>query len=261
MSSEAENLYLDTAHRRADAARGSGASAINGPGLIGVQRPDGRLSLTVVDDRGVPQLTGILESRPAGSISVLAAAELARQLIEARGGWRAQRLTAMVCADLERVPEVALPPSLALRSVSFGDDEGPGPTDERPDAISLLAACAVAVGADPGLEGESPEGLARYLRMMNPLPTLLAGTDSAGTPVATSGYRVSGTEASIMFVNTAREWRRRGIGQAMTAAALHAARRAGATSATLDATADGASIYRRLGFESAGMLTQFSTRG
>jgi hypothetical protein len=43
----------------------------------------------------------------------------------------------------------------------------------------------------------------------------------------------------------------------MTAAALHAARAAGATRAGLDASAAGARIYRRLGFETVAEMTRF----
>jgi GNAT superfamily N-acetyltransferase len=76
---------------------------------------------------------------------------------------------------------------------------------------------------------------------------------------ATAGTRVAGAEATVFFVNTDPDWRRRGIGRAMTAAALHAARDLGATRAALDASDLGASIYLSLGFESAGTWTQFSS--
>jgi ribosomal protein S18 acetylase RimI-like enzyme len=58
-------------------------------------------------------------------------------------------------------------------------------------------------------------------------------------------------------VNTDPGRRGRGIGQAMTAQALSAARRAGARFAALDASDAGRSIYLRLGFDVVGMLTRF----
>jgi ribosomal protein S18 acetylase RimI-like enzyme len=60
-----------------------------------------------------------------------------------------------------------------------------------------------------------------------------------------------------MFVNTDAAWRGRGLGQAMTAHALHAAQLQGATQAGLDASPAGRSIYHRLGFEIAGQLKRF----
>ena len=47
----------------------------------------------------------------------------------------------------------------------------------------------------------------------------------------------------------------------MTAAALRAASALGARAALLHATADGASLYARLGFEPVGLLTRFSYAG
>jgi ribosomal protein S18 acetylase RimI-like enzyme len=70
---------------------------------------------------------------------------------------------------------------------------------------------------------------------------------------------VSGVDASIFFVNTQRPWRRRGIGRAMTATALHRTRRAGAARASLDASEAGATIKRSLGFVTVGLVTQFYT--
>ena len=74
---------------------------------------------------------------------------------------------------------------------------------------------------------------------------------------ATSGSGVFDTYANVMFVNTHPDWRHRGIGRAMTAAALRAARDSGATQACLDATAEGKAIYASLGFEAAAEATRF----
>jgi ribosomal protein S18 acetylase RimI-like enzyme len=61
----------------------------------------------------------------------------------------------------------------------------------------------------------------------------------------------------VMFVNTAPDWRGRGIGRAMTAAALAAAQEDGARHACLDATDAGLSIYLQLGFEVVTRTTRF----
>jgi hypothetical protein len=50
---------------------------------------------------------------------------------------------------------------------------------------------------------------------------------------------------------------RRGIGRAMTAETLNAAKRSGARRAGLDATNAGLSIYVRLGFEIVTKMTRF----
>jgi ribosomal protein S18 acetylase RimI-like enzyme len=74
---------------------------------------------------------------------------------------------------------------------------------------------------------------------------------------ATCGCDVVGMAASVMFVNTDPAWRGRGIGRAMTAFALRAAKERGARHACLDATAAGVSIYQRLGFEVVTPTTRF----
>jgi len=56
-------------------------------------------------------------------------------------------------------------------------------------------------------------------------------------------------------------WRRRGIGQAMTASALHAAQDCGARRAFLDASATGAGLYLRLGFEDVARAKRFFPAG
>jgi ribosomal protein S18 acetylase RimI-like enzyme len=86
---------------------------------------------------------------------------------------------------------------------------------------------------------------------------LFAACDGDDVVRATSGCNVLGTAASVMFVNTDPGWRGRGIGRAMTAAALRAARDAGAAQACLDATEAGLSLYRRLGFVPVTRTTRF----
>ena len=53
----------------------------------------------------------------------------------------------------------------------------------------------------------------------------------------------------------------RGIGRAMTTAALHAARGRGARQASLDASTAGVRIYTRLGFEASSAVTRFRRTG
>ena len=128
---------------------------------------------------------------------------------------------------------------------------------EGPDAVPLKEAAAAALASDPGIT-ESADEVARYLSGLPYSVRLFAAVDENGVARATSACHVFGEYAQIFFVTTEPAWRRRGIGHAMTLAALRAAASLGARRAILHGTDDGASIYKRLGFEDAGMLTRFS---
>ena len=122
--------------------------------------------------------------------------------------------------------------------------------------MALEHAVSTAVLADPTI-GETPEALVDFLRSLPDGFRLLAAIDDEGMVRATSGAGVFAGQATVIFVNTDPGWRRRGIGQAMTAVALHAAVARGARQACLDASAAGRSIYLRLGFEPVTAATQF----
>jgi GNAT superfamily N-acetyltransferase len=80
-----------------------------------------------------------------------------------------------------------------------------------------------------------------------PIPTYFLGR-LRGRAVATSRLSLVGGTAGIYAVVTLAEARGRGIGSAMTLAALRAARDAGYRIATLQSSAMGHDIYERLGF-------------
>jgi len=250
----AVSVYVAAFRRRAIFAARSWGTAFDDPGLVGLEQADGRVSLLVVDDRALTPLAGLLGREPQGVIRVLPAASRSRAMLEAQPRWAKESLTAMVCRDLAAVPDVALPEGVGLHPVSLD----PGGAD---GSVDLVAVTAMVVQADPAAVGENPEHMAASLRAVRPAPVFLAAVDSSGAVRATSGCRVFGHDASILFINTHQDWRRRGIGRSMTAAALHAARSAGATCAGLDATSAGASIYLSVGFESAGPMAEFATAG
>jgi GNAT superfamily N-acetyltransferase len=94
-----------------------------------------------------------------------------------------------------------------------------------------------------------------------PATTVLAAYDQEGAvgsvslhvgPPGTRGADGGTATAGIYDVWVAERAQRRGIGAALMAAALERARELGCRVATLNATADGARLYRRLGFRSAG---------
>lgn len=153
-----------------------------------------------------------------------------------------------MCRDLRTVPAASLPREFTFRPVQRPDDE--------PGGVALHDAVAAATFAARAIE-ESPAVLADFLRSLPSTFRLFAAVDDGGAVRATSGFGVFGEHATVIFVNTDPGWRGRGIGQAMTANALHAARCSGASRACLDASAAGRSIYHRLGFETAGTLTRF----
>jgi GNAT superfamily N-acetyltransferase len=73
-----------------------------------------------------------------------------------------------------------------------------------------------------------------------------------GVPVATSLWFPAAAAAVIDEIATAPDLRRRGIGTAVTHAALRDARLSGYRTAVLVASEAGAPVYRRLGFEPHG---------
>jgi ribosomal protein S18 acetylase RimI-like enzyme len=78
-----------------------------------------------------------------------------------------------------------------------------------------------------------------------------------GAPVATAELTVGGGVAGLYNIITLEEYRRRGIGTAMTIRPLLDARDAGQRTAILQATDEGARVYRRLGFAAFGEITEY----
>lgn len=78
-----------------------------------------------------------------------------------------------------------------------------------------------------------------------------------GRPVATAEATIGGGVVGLYNISTAPEYRRRGIGLAMTRAPLLDARGAGVTTGILQAAEAGVGVYERLGFTTFGRVTEY----
>ena len=77
------------------------------------------------------------------------------------------------------------------------------------------------------------------------------------TPSATASVLMCGEVAGIYLVGTLASARGRGLGSAVTLAALHHARERGARWGALQSSKMGESVYRAIGFVSHGMLSMY----
>jgi GNAT superfamily N-acetyltransferase len=250
MGCAALDLYVKAFLARCVAMSQSGHAMLDESGIHGLLHcgPDGHVRLLVTDDRARDLLPALIGEAGAGMITVCSAALQCAALLAEDPRWSSGTATAMTCRDLRKVSTVRLPCGLTLRPVRRLAEDAPG-------GVSLAEAVAVASRADPGVT--DPRALADHLRSLHRAFGLWAAVDDDGVVRATSGSGAFETTASVIFVNTDPEWRRRGIAQAMTAIALRAARQAGARSAGIDATDAGRELYLRLGFETATVITRF----
>lgn len=223
------------------------------PGVRGVVAAHGDrvIRLLVTDDCAYGRLTAEARGAQQGLVSVVDTAPRCNNFMGALRRWKAERpSTAMACRDIRVVPGVTLPDGLVLRSVNRS-------ATGAADLVPLQDAVDVAIASDPGITN-SPDEFAAFLSSLSPSVQLLAAVDEGGVARATSGCDVFGEYARIFFVNTQPGWRGRGIGHAMTVAALRTAASSGARRAVLDATDSGAPVYARLGFEAAGRYARYS---
>ncbi len=250
MGSAALDLYIRAFLARCVAIRPSGEAMLDEPGIFGVLpgSRDRRTRLLVTDDRARDLLVRLMGDAQAGMSTVCAAAVQCAALLAGHPAWRGGTATAMISRDLRSVPTVALPCRLTLRPVRrLADDPAEG--------VPLTAAVAAASRADAGIT--DPRALADHVRSLPRAFALWAAVDDGGVVRATSGSAAFAAMATVIFVNTDPDWRRRGIAGAMTSIALRAAEQAGARFAGLDASDAGRELYVRLGFEAATPIKRF----
>ena len=245
--------YAEAFDARCMGAGGGGARLVDEPGIRGVVGVDGmsRTQLLVLDDRAADVLRALLPHACAGTIRVHGRARRCADVLRQDPSWTPMDGTAMVCADLSTVPDPPLPAGLTLRPVRRVPDD-------PAEGVPLVAAVEAAARATGRTDDGWVRDLCAYLGSLPDGARLFAAVDGDDLVCATSGSRTFGSDAYVFFVNTVPGWRRRGAGLSMTAAALRVATSSGATRACLDASGAGIPLYERLGFTTAGRITQFS---
>lgn len=175
---------------------------------------------------GVPYVWWVMPSFSPADLG----ARLERHGLVRDGTWPAH---ALPIHDLVEPPPV---PGLEIRRVASGTD----------------------LDAYLGIVGQALSPSAAFTEMLGDACRAIGFAEDApeehviglldGAPVATASLMVAGGAAGIYNVATLEAARRRGIGAAMTAAAVRRGGERGLELATLQASAMGRPIYERLGF-------------
>jgi len=150
---------------------------------------------------------------------------------------------------LDDLPDVALPDGVEIARVQTAQDQADwlaihmigfaDPAAARPDFAQYLANSLA----------ESPQEVEHYVARWR------------GEPCAIATLLAAPLAAGIYHVTTLPAYRGRGLGNALTLAVMHSARRAGYTEATLLATPSGYPLYQRLGFETVATAELFGWQG
>jgi GNAT superfamily N-acetyltransferase len=138
--------------------------------------------------------------------------------------------------------------------------DGPPPEVSVPDGYQIarvddeqgLRDLVEAVGEPFELPQEVASVFARPAYALPPLTGAVVARDAGGRPVAGAWTGLSHSVAVIGFVGTAEEARGRGLGTAVTAAAMGLGFSMGASSAVLQASPMGKPVYARMGFREIG---------
>ncbi len=164
----------------------------------------------------------------------------------------------LVEAGLERA-ESELAMSADLEGLK-GDDVVPGLTISRVRNAAELAL----FGQLSARNWSPPDGdVIRFYEMAAPVllapdcPQWLYLGYFEGLPVATAEGVIGGGVVGLYNISTLPDYRNRGIGTAMTLRPLLEARTAGLSAGVLQAAPEGVGVYRRVGFEVFGDITEY----
>ncbi len=202
-------------------------SSIDLPGVIGMLGVPGFIyvdELLVCAETLASRLTCV---HPPGFVLVAGGVPAELHAVLAAMGWSFRRTLEMMILPRECVPPH--PP------------DGMNVTVERIDAANIrdvapLSDLAFGLRSNPSAfigDSHTHGFLAR---------------DRSGAVIAMGGWTEAGTGAKIFSIATSPAYRRQGLGGLMTLEAVHSAYRAGARFSYLESTADGAGVYRRIGF-------------
>jgi GNAT superfamily N-acetyltransferase len=198
-----------------------------------------------VADRRIREISAAFAARATGFLWWVAPfhrpADLGERLL--RAGLRFEGTAPAMAMDLDALPRGESPPP-GLEIVPVSD-------------TSTLRAFIGVLAAEMGVPDGSPNPAARHhAALLEAIPPKLASEEVPlrylglleGRPVATSRISIGGGAAGLYAVATLPDVRGRGIGRAMTIAALEAGRSLGYRIGVLQASDEGFPVYRRLGF-------------
>ena len=185
------------------------------------------------------QLAGLLAevNQPAGIMLPGVETDEIRTVLEPYGFLMAEQMPAM-WIPLYEWSDPSCPDGFSMRAIDI-EQEG----DTWVEAMCEGYEIPTPVGAMFGHQ-ELPEGMAvEHFAVFND-----------DQMVATSMSFHDGTMGGVYCVATRKEFRRRGLGEAVTGLAVSALRNTGASMAVLQASLVGAPVYERMGFKSVGTL-------
>jgi GNAT superfamily N-acetyltransferase len=168
-------------------------------------------------------------------------ANLGERLLDA--GLRFEGSAPAMAMDLDALPhEDVLPPGLEIV-----------PVRDEATLREFINVLALEMGVPEGRPNPAARHHAALLQAIPPtlaseaIPVRYVGLLD-GRPVATSRVSIGGGVAGLYAVATLPDVRGRGIGRALTLAALEAGRALGCRIGVLQASDDGLPVYRRIGF-------------
>jgi GNAT superfamily N-acetyltransferase len=142
-----------------------------------------------------------------------------------------------MAADLSQLDEAApMPEGLAVEPV------------REPAGLTAFASVLAQGFGEGAKEAAWVEEMYRRIGLGDDVPWRHYLGRLGGAPVATASLFFAAGVAGLYFVSTAPAYRRRGIGAAITLAALRGARRLGFRAAVLGSSPMGHAVYQRLGF-------------